>query len=101
MQAVNADQAISLRQKTCVIELPDLSAEIAFVSGRVVSVHKPDRKGEQAFHEIKANNPTNFKIVVKPVVGDWTIQSSTTNFPLESAKYIDEKSAPAKTQEKT
>ena len=94
-------QAISLRQKTCVIELPDLAAQIAFVSGRVVSVHKPDRQGEQAFHEIMAMNPTNFKIVVKPVAGEWNIQSSTTNLLLESAKYIDEKAAPAKKQEQT
>ena len=94
-------QAISLRQKTCVIELPDLAAEIAFVSGRVVSVHKPDREGEQAFHEIMAMNPTNFKIVVKRVTGAWNIQSSTTNLLLESAKYIDEKAAPANAQEKT
>ena len=79
----------------------DLAAQIAFVSGRVVSVQKPDREGEQAFHEIMAMNPTNFKIVVKPVAGEWNIQSSTTNLLLESAKYIDEKAAPAKKQEKT
>jgi two-component system chemotaxis response regulator CheY len=88
-------QAISLRQKTCVIELPDLAAEIAFVSGRVVSVQKPDGKGEQAFHEIMAMNPTNFKLVVKSLAGEWNIHSSTTNLLLESAKYMDERAASA------
>jgi CRP-like cAMP-binding protein len=83
-------QAISLRQKTCVIELPELNAEIAFVAGSVLSVRKPDCEGEEAFFRIMAMNPTNFKIVIKPVPGERNVHLSTTNLLLESVKYIDE-----------
>jgi two-component system chemotaxis response regulator CheY len=84
-------QAISLRQKTCVIELPELEAEIAFVSGAVHSARTGGATGEDAFGRILVQNPTNFKIVVKPIEGERNVHASTTNLLLRSAQQIDEK----------
>ncbi len=89
-------QAVNLRQKTCVIELPDIGAEIVFLCGQVIAVRKPGCEGEEAFFQIMAMNPRHFRLTVKPKDAQRNVQLNTTRLLLESARYLDEGSANAK-----
>jgi two-component system chemotaxis response regulator CheY len=86
-------QAINLRQKSCVIELPEIQAEIVFSSGQVIAVSKPGGEGEQAFHEIMEVNPQRFRVVVEPRAVRRNVHLPTTRLLLESARLQDERRA--------
>lgn len=86
-------QAINLRQKSCVIELPEIQAEIVFRSGQVISVRKPGCEGEQAFYEIMEVNPQRFRVVVKPRDVRRNVHVPTTRLLLESVRVLDERRA--------
>ncbi|HVR74127.1 MAG TPA: response regulator [Planctomycetota bacterium] len=83
-------QAVSLRQKTCVIELPEMEASIAFLCGQVISVQKRGSNGNEAFFEIMAEQPTRFRLVVKPENTLRNIHVSTSKLLLEWAQRIDD-----------
>jgi len=89
-------QAINLRQKSCVIELTDIQAEIVFLCGQVIAVRCEECEGEEAFYRIIAQNPRSFRLVVKPVDVPRNVQLNTTRLLLESARYIDEKHTTAR-----
>jgi two-component system chemotaxis response regulator CheY len=82
-------QAISLRQRTCTIELPDQGGVICFVNGQVTSVETPHRHGEEAFFELMSANPVQFKVIDVPPRLSSNVQTSTTKLLLESAKLLD------------
>ncbi|MEM7235715.1 MAG: DUF4388 domain-containing protein, partial [Planctomycetota bacterium] len=84
-------QAVSLRQKTCVIELPDLPAEIGFIKGQIVSVTCGDQTGREAFFDVMRQEPTNFRLAVQSVRCQRNVNESTMNLLLECARHMDEK----------
>ena len=83
-------QAISLRQKTCVIELPDLQSEISFSCGQIVSVHRRGQEGREAFFQLMGESPKNFRLAVKSVDQKRNIHESTTGLLLECMRRTDE-----------
>jgi two-component system chemotaxis response regulator CheY len=89
-------QALSLRQKSCVIELPEIDAEITFSGGQVVRVHKGGYQGEEAFCRILATDPGRFQVVRARGDAPRNVGVSTMRLLLRAARHLDElKAAPA------
>ena len=83
-------QAISLRQKTCLIELDEIDAEICFLQGQVVAASCGDMIGSEAFFQILEKKPRAFRLAAKPDRRERNVHESTMNLLLEAARRCDE-----------
>ncbi|MHC4662729.1 MAG: response regulator [Planctomycetota bacterium] len=90
-------QAINLRQKTGVIELPGIDSRIEISAGQVVYVRQPDcppGEGERAFINISSLKPKNFRFLSKPLSGEVNVHMNTTELLFECMRQLDEKGIP-------
>ena len=86
-------QAIGLRQKTCVLECPAMSAEIGFEGGRITAARYRGLEGPEAFFAIFREDLPSFRLVARAPGGDRNIFASSTRLLLECARRIDEEHA--------
>lgn len=86
-------QAVSLRQRSCVIELPGLDAEIGFLHGQVVSVRCGEQEGKEAFLEILEHEPGSLHLAARPAEGPRNVHEPTARLLLEAARRLDERTA--------
>jgi two-component system chemotaxis response regulator CheY len=83
-------QGISLRQRTCVIKLPDIQARVCFVNGQIVAAYHQDLVGKEALYKIMEDKPLNFELDLKSVNFERNITESTQRLLLDFARRMDE-----------
>jgi CheY-like chemotaxis protein len=88
-------QALHLRQTTCVVELPELSAELGFVDGELVSAQLPGKRGKDALLAVLERGPKSFRCRVEPSTGERNLHENTMSLLLDCTRQLDERVAAA------
>ncbi|MHC4662679.1 MAG: DUF4388 domain-containing protein [Planctomycetota bacterium] len=89
-------QAINLRQKTGIIELPEIDSKIEISDGQIMAVFNPEcpgesDSGEDAFFLLVEKKPKNFRFLTRPISGTRNVSLQTTQLLFECMRRLDEK----------
>jgi hypothetical protein len=82
---------INLRQRTCVIELPEIEGEITFFKGEIIAARQGEKEGPEAFFSILERGPSSFRLLAGGERSARNIYENTTRLLLDCARALDEK----------